>query len=104
MKEETQTGECKGIESPRRDLYTLYSRNSSRISKISSRTVCKSARESREKRKERQHNAREDGETLSPLPHSSLSPSPCPYIPFADASSEATEILEALFVSGFSSV
>lgn len=33
MKEETrQTGECEGIESPRRDLYTLYSRNPSRIS------------------------------------------------------------------------
>lgn len=82
-------------ESSVRPLYSLLTESLQDLSKISSRTVCRSARGSREKRKERQHNAREDRETLSPSPLIPLPSSLLPSIPFADASSKATEILEA---------
>lgn len=96
MKEETrQTGECEGIESPRRDLYTLYSRNSSRISPRSLLALSAKARGGVGRRERRDSTMRARIARHCRPPHSSLSPPLRPYIPFVDASSEATEILEA---------
>lgn len=105
MKEETrQTGKCEGIESPRRDLYTLYSRNPSRISPRSLLALSAEACGGVGTRERRDSTMRARIARHCRPPRSSLIPPLLPGIPFVDASSEATEILEALFVSSFSSV
>lgn len=100
VKQETRhTGECEGRESPL-GIYTLYSRNPSRISPRSllalSAEVWRAKRAGRG-RKERQHNAREDRETLSASSRTSpVSLRPSTYRERErETPSEATEILEA---------
>lgn len=96
MKAETrQTGECEGIESPRRDLYILYSRNPSRISPRSLLALSAETRGGVGRRERRDSTMRARIARHCRPPRSFLIPSLLRGIPFADASSEATEILEA---------
>lgn len=80
MKDETQqTGECEGIESPRRDLYTLYSRNPSWISPRSLLALSAEARGGVGRRERRDSTMRARIARHCHPPHSSLIPSPSPW-------------------------